>query len=86
MDVEFLLMNTLTITAEKVQIVINNFLQGETFSSIFCFTETKVDNPNFKPVGIKLFTKQRKKGEKKGGGLIIGYKEDKKIAMEEIKK
>ena len=64
MDVEFLLVNTLTIKTENVQIVINNFLQGETFSSIFCFTETEVDNPNFKPVGIKLFTKQRKIGDK----------------------
>ena len=85
MDVEFLLVNTLTITANKVQIVINNVLQGETHTSIFCFTETKVDNPDFKPVGIKLFTKQRKKSEKNGGGLMIGYKEGKKVAMEELK-
>ena len=57
MDVEILLINTLTITANKVQIVINNFLQGETYTSIFCFTETKIDNPDFKLVGIKIFTK-----------------------------
>ena len=61
MDVEILLVNTLTITANKVQLVINDFLQGETYTSIFCFTETKVDNPDFKPVGIKLFSKHRKK-------------------------
>ena len=79
MDVEFLLVNTLTITANKVQIVINNFLQGETHTSIFCFTETKVDNPDFKPVGIKIFSKQRKKGDKKGGGLMIGCKMTKKL-------
>ena len=80
MDVEFLLVNTLTITANKVQIIINNFLQRETHTSIFCFTEIKVDNPDFKPVGIKLFTKQREKSEKKGRGLMIGYKEDKKLS------
>ena len=65
MDVEILLVNTLTVTADKVQMVINNFLQGETYTSIFCFTKAKVDNPDFKPVGIKLFTKQRKRGDKK---------------------
>ena len=65
MDVEILLLNTLTITANKVQEVINNFLQGETYTSIFCFTETKVDNLDFKPVGVKLITKHRKKGDKK---------------------
>ena len=80
MDVEILLVNTLTITANKVQMVINDFLQGETYTSIFCFTETKVDNPDFKPVGVKLFSKQRKKGDKKGGGLMIGYKDDKKLS------
>merc|ERR1712121_377638 len=57
---------------------------GESFTSIFCFTKTKVDNLDFKPVGVKLFSKQRKKGEKKGGGLMIGYKEDKYIVMKEI--
>ena len=84
MDVQFLLMNTLTITAGKVQSVINKFLGSDTFSSIFCFTETKVDILDFKPVGVKIFTKHRSKKEKKGGGLMIGFKEDKKIAMEEI--
>ena len=57
MDLEFLLQNTLTITAEKVQMVINDFLKGESFTSIFCFTETKVDHPDFKPVGVKIFSK-----------------------------
>ena len=72
MDLELLLINTLTITAEKVQLVINNFLKGESFSSIFCFTETKVDSLNFRPVGVKSFSKQRKRGVKMGGGLMIG--------------
>ena len=85
MNVEILLLNTLTITATKVQMVTNEFLQGETYTSIFCFTETKVDNPDFKPVGIKLFSKQRKKGDKKRGGLMIGFKDDKKTVMEEIR-
>ena len=53
MDLEFLLLNTLTITAEKVQMFINDFLKGDSFTSIFCFTETKVESLNFKPVGIK---------------------------------
>merc|ERR1711942_3731 len=57
MDLEILLLNTLTITANKVQEIINEFLQGETYTSIFCFTETKVDSIYFKPVGVKLITK-----------------------------
>ena len=85
MDMEFLLMKTLSIIANKIQMVINNFLQEETYTSIFCFTETKVDSPDFRPVGIKLFTKPRKKKEKKGGDLMIGYKEDKRVVMEELR-
>ena len=65
MDVEILLRNTLTITANKVQEVINEFLQGETYTSIFCFTETKVDSIGFKPVVVKLITKHRKKKVRK---------------------
>ena len=34
MNVEILLVNTLTITANKVQMVINEFLQGETYTNI----------------------------------------------------
>ena len=85
MNLEILLVNTLTITATKVQTVIEDFMQEEIYTSIFCFTETKVDNPNFKPIGIKIFTKQRGKKYKKGGGLMIGFKDDKKTIMEEIK-
>ena len=55
------------------------------YTSIFYFTETKVDSLNFKPVGLKIFSKHRKKREKKGGGLMIGYIDDKKTKLEEIK-
>ena len=48
-------------------------MQDKTYTSIFCFTETKVDWIDFNPVGLKMITKQRKKKEKKGGGLAIGY-------------
>ena len=65
MDLQILLLNTLTIDASKVQVIVNEFMQGETYSSIFCFTETKVDNPDFKPKGLKIFSKQRGKREKK---------------------
>ena len=85
MNLQILLLNTLTIDASKVQVIVNEFIQGETHSSIFCFTETKVDNPNFRPIGLKIFSKQRNKREKKGGGLMIGFREDKRIQMEEIK-
>ena len=45
----------------------------------------KVDSLSFKPIGIKIFSKHRKKKEKKGGGLLIGYKDDKKTKLKEIK-
>ena len=85
MNLEILLLNTLTITALKVQTVINKFLEDKPYTSIFCFTETKVDCINFIPVGLKIITKQRKKKEKKGGGLAIGYINDGKTKLEEIK-
>merc|ERR1712179_715468 len=47
--------------------------------------ETKVESLDFDPKGVKLFTKHRDKEEKRGGGLIIGYKEDKEVKLEEIK-
>ena len=77
-------MNTQTSTATKVQSAVEEFMQGETHTSIFCFTETKVDNLDFKPVGLKIFSKQRRIREKKGG-LMIGFKDDKRTIMEEIK-
>ena len=74
MNLEILLMNTQAITTTKVQSVVEEFMQGETHTSIFCFTEIKVDNLDFKPIGLKIFSKQRKIKEKKGGWLMIGFK------------
>ena len=60
-------------------------MKNKTYTSIFCFTEIKVESMNFKPVGIKIFSKHRKKREKKGGGLMIGFKDDKMTKLEEKK-
>ena len=65
MNLEILLLNTLIISAVKVQTVINQFMVDKPYTSIFCFTETKVDSLNFKPIGLKIFSKHRKKNEKK---------------------
>ena len=47
--------------------------------------EYKVDCIDFKPIGLKLFTKQRIPGDAiKGGGLAIGFIENEKIMMEEV--
>ena len=78
MNLEILLLNTLIISAVKVQTVIDKFMKNKTYTSIFCFTEIKVDSLSFKPIGLKKFSKHRKKREKKGGGLMIGYLNDKK--------
>merc|ERR1712055_398078 len=78
------LINSLKINALKVQTVIENFIRGKNHTCIFCLTETKIDSLDFSPIGIKIFTKHRKNTEKKGGGLIIGFKEDKDIKLEEI--
>ena len=85
-DLELLLVNSLKINAGKVQEVIDEFLLGKTYISIFCFTETKVDCVNFVPRGLTTFDKQRtpKRGKPKGGGLMIGFIEDKKFRMEEV--
>ena len=85
MNLEILLINTRIISVIKVQTVIDNFMKNKTYTSIFCFTETKVDSLNFKPIGLKKFSKHRKSKEKKGGGLIIGVLDDKKTRLEEIK-
>ena len=53
-------------------------MQGKDHTSISCFTERKCSNINFKTVGLKIFTKHRRTKEKKGGGLMIGFKDDKK--------
>ena len=59
MNVELLLINSLMINAVKVQMVIENFIKNKDHTSIFCLTETKVDSLNFKPIGIKIFSKHR---------------------------
>ena len=84
-NLEILLLNTLIINATKVQTVVENFIRGKEYNSIFCFTETKVDSLDFEPKGIKIFSKHRKSKEKKGGGLSIGFKKDNRIKLEEIK-
>merc|ERR1711909_174601 len=65
--------------------VIENFIKDKEHTCIFRLTETKVESLDFDPKGVKLFTKHRNKEEKKGGGLIIGFKEDKEVKLEEIK-
>ena len=40
-NVEFLLLNTLIINVVKVQTVLENFIKGKEYTSIFCFTEIK---------------------------------------------
>ena len=60
-------------------------MMDKTYTSIFCFTETKVDSVDFIPVGLKIITKQRKKKDKKGGDLAIGYLDDGKTKIEELK-
>ena len=82
MNLQVLLMNTHTITGTKVQAVVGEFMEGKTHTSIFCYTETKVNGIDLNPIGLKIFTKHRRQREKKGGGLMIGFKDDKKTVME----
>ena len=53
-DLEFLLLNSRKIDADKVQTVVEKFLKGGDHKTFFCFTETKVDSLDFTPIGIKL--------------------------------
>ena len=55
-DLEILLINSLIITAGKVQEVTDKFLIDKPYISMFCFTEIKVDSIDFIPIGIKLYT------------------------------
>ena len=64
-NVEVLLLNSLIINTTKVQTVVENFINGREYNTIFCLTETKVDSLDFEPRGIQLFSKHRKKKEKK---------------------
>ena len=63
-NLEILLLKTLIINATKVQTVVESFVRNKDYSTIFCFTETKVDSLDFEPIGIKIFSKHRKKKEK----------------------
>ena len=81
---ELILINSLKINVLKVQTIIENFIKGKKHTCIFCLTETKVDSLDFNPQGIKIFTKHRENAEKQGGGLIIGFKEDRDIKLEEV--
>merc|ERR1711942_205159 len=85
-DLEVLLINSCKITAPKVQTIINDFIIDKEYTTFFCMTETKVKGHDFKPEGVKMFSKHRNgKGEKKGGGLALGYAESANIKLEEIK-
>ena len=81
-----MLVYSLKINASKVQEVIDGFLIDKPYINLFCFTETKVDCVDFTPTGLTTFDKQRipKPGTLKGGGLMIGYIENKKIKMEKV--
>ena len=59
MGLEFLLINSLTITVTKVQEVADTFMIGKDYISVFCFTETKVDSLNFMTKEINIFAKHR---------------------------
>ena len=62
---EVLLINSLTINTIKVQTIVEKFIRNKNYISIFCMTETKVDSHDFKPVGLKIFSKHRTKRDKK---------------------
>ena len=66
MDLQVILMNTQTITVSKFQDMVEACLNSKDFSNIFYFTEIKCDGLNFKPTGVKIFTKHRRTKEKKG--------------------
>ena len=78
-----MLINIRKINADKVQQLVEGFLTKKKYISIFCLTETQVKSIGFKTQGIKMHTKERGEGEKKGGGLAIGYIENKMIELEE---
>ena len=66
-DLEFLLVNSCTVDAIKIQTIVEDFIRGKEHTTIFCLTETKVDSHDFQPRGIKIFSRhRRKRNEKKG--------------------
>merc|ERR1711874_140924 len=83
-DLEILLINSCRINALKVQDIVEHFIKGKTYTVLFCMTETKVDGLDFSPRGITLFSAHRKRKEKKGGGLTIGYANKADITLKEI--
>ena len=84
-DLEILLINSCKINAVKVQEIVESFIKGKDHTVMFCMTETKVDSLDFDPTGITLFSVHRKRKEKKGGGLTIGFEEKAEISLKEIK-
>ena len=85
-DLEVLLINSWKIDAPKVQTIVEDFIRDKNYTTIFCLTETKVEGHDFQPEGIKIFSKQRKrKTEKFGGGLALGYAEETNVELQEIK-
>merc|ERR1712082_482712 len=58
-DLEVLLINSCKINATKVQLIVNDFMIGNSHSTIFCMTETKVEGHDFQPQGIRMFSKHR---------------------------
>merc|ERR1711874_626037 len=83
-DLEVLLINSCRIDAIKVQTIVESFIKGKDHTVMFCMTETKVDSHNFRPIGITMFSAHRKREEKKGGGLAIGFEENAEISLKEI--
>ena len=85
-DLEILLVNSWKVDAPKIQTIVEDFIRDKKYTTIFCLTETKVEGHDFQPDGIKIFSKQRRrKMEKMGGGLALGYAEKANVELEEIK-
>ena len=56
-DLDILLINSLTINVGKVQEITDTFLIDKTYIRIFCFTEIKVDCIDFITTEINLYIK-----------------------------
>ena len=67
-DLEVFLINSCKIDTIKVQTIIDEFMTGKEYATIFCMTETKVKGHDFQPEGVKIFSKHRGNKDKKGGG------------------
>merc|ERR1712179_606119 len=84
-DLEILLVNSRKADAPKIQTIVEDFIRDKKHTPIFCLTETKVEGHDFQPDGIKIFAKKRRKMEKRGGGLALGYAKKANVELEEIK-